>query len=322
MKRVVLSHRLHEAGMRVLEGKVEVRITNTGQPRDMLPELLDADALILRIGSIDRETMAAAKKLRAIGRPGVGVDDVDVAAATEMGIPVVIAPGANTRSVAEHTLALILAASKDLLRSDRHTRTGDFGIRNSYTAFELRGKVLGLVGCGHIGQELAKLGVAIGMAVLVYDPFVQAEAIERQGYRYEADLKALLRTADVVTLHVPLTEQTRDLIGEKELALMRPTAILVNCARGGVIDEAALVRALRGRRIQGAGLDVFAAEPVRPDNPWTDLDNVIVTPHMAGLTQEAAVAVSTMAAEGVLAVLDGRRWPHVANPKAYDHPRW
>lgn len=322
MKRVVLSHRLHEAGMKALEGKVEILIANTGKPREMLPALLDADGLILRIGSIDRETMTAAKNLQAIGRPGVGVDDVDVAAATELGIPVVIAPGANTRSVAEHALALILAASKDLLNSDRKTRSGDFNVRNAYKAFELSGKLLGLVGYGHIGQELAKLCSAIGMKVLVYDPFIQAETIERQGHRYEKDLDSLLRSADVISLHVPLTEKTRNMIGQRELGLMKPSAVLINCARGGVIDEAALAEALRSGRIHGAGLDVFASEPVQADNPWASLDNVIITPHMAGLTKEAAAGVSTMAAEGVLAILNGQRWPHVANPKAYSHPRW
>ena len=139
MDKVVLTQRLYEAGMTVLEGKVEVKIVNTGKPKEMLPELLDADGLIIRLGSIDRETMTAAGKLKVIARPGVGVDDVDVAAATELGIPVVIAPGANTRSVAEHAMALMFAASKDMLHSDRKTRAGDFGVRDSFKAVELRG---------------------------------------------------------------------------------------------------------------------------------------------------------------------------------------
>ena len=322
MKKVVLSHRLYEARMKVLEGKVDIRITNTGNPREILPELLDADGLILRIGSIDRETMTATNKLKVIGRPGGGVDDVDVAAATELGIPVVIATGANTRSVAEHALALILAAAKDLLNSDRKTRGGDFNVRNAYRAFELSGKLLGLIGCGHIGLELAKLCSAIGMKVIVYDPFIQAETIEWQGYGYEKDLVSLLRNADVISLHVPLTDKTRNMIGARELGLIKTSAVLINCARGGIIDEMALAEALRSHRIHGAALDVFASEPVPADNPWVGLDNVIITPHMAGLTREAAAGVSTMVAEGVLAVLNGRRWPHVANPEAYNHPKW
>jgi D-3-phosphoglycerate dehydrogenase / 2-oxoglutarate reductase len=322
MKKVVLTHRLHDAGMKILEGRVDLRIINTGKSQEMLPELIDADGLIIRIGSIDRDTIMAAKNLKVIGRPAVGVDNVDVSAATERGIPVVIAPGANTRSVAEHALALILAAAKDLLNSDRKTRSGDFNVRNSYKAFELSGKVIGLVGCGHIGKELARLCNAIGMKVVVYDPFIDGGTIERLGYRYQDDLKLLLQEADVISLHVPLTDKTRNMIGERELGLMKPSAVLINCARGGVVDEDALAEALQQHRIHGAGLDVFSSEPVKSDNLWVNLENVVITPHMAGLTQEAATGVSTMAAEGVLAVLSGHRWPHVANPEAYSHPNW
>jgi len=219
-------------------------------------------------------------------------------------------------------MALMFAASKDMLRCDRRTRAGDFNVRNAFKAFELSGKTVGLVGCGAIGRELARLCAAIGMKVAVYDPFVAPKDIEASGYRCEKTLDGLLREADVVSLHVPLTEGTRNLIGARELALMKPSAVLINCARGGVVDEKALADALRNDRIHGAGLDVFSTEPLPADNPWAGLDNVIVTPHMAGQTKEAAAAVSTMAAEGVLAVISGRRWPHVANPAAYDHPRW
>jgi D-3-phosphoglycerate dehydrogenase / 2-oxoglutarate reductase len=322
MKKVVLTHRLYEAGMKILDGKVDVTIVNTGKPQEMLPELLDADGLIIRIGSIDRDTMKAAKKLKVIGRPGVGVDDVDVAAATDLGIPVVIAPGANTRSVAEHALALIFALAKDLLNSDKKTRTGDFNVRNSYKAFELSGKTVGLIGYGNIGTELAKLCRAVGMKVTVYDPFVNPDTVRKQGCDCEMELEQVLRNADVISLHVPLTEKTRNLIGERELNLMKPGAVLINCARGGVIDEQALAEALKKNKIHGAGLDVFSSEPVKADNLWTGHDNVIITPHMAGLTQEAAAGVSTMAAQGVLAVLNGEKWPHVANKAAYEHPIW
>jgi D-3-phosphoglycerate dehydrogenase / 2-oxoglutarate reductase len=322
MKKVVLTHRLYEAGMKILDGKVDVTIVNTGKPQEMLPELVDADGLIIRIGSIDRDTMKAAKKLKVIGRPGVGVDDVDVAAATDLGIPVVIAPGANTRSVAEHALALIFALAKDLLNSDKKTRTGDFNVRNSYKAFELSGKTVGLIGYGHIGTELAKLCRAVGMKVTVYDPFVNPDAVRKQGCDCEMELEQVLRNADVISLHVPLTEKTRNLIGERELNLMKSGAVLINCARGGVIDEQALAQALKKNKIHSAGLDVFSSEPVKADNLWSGLDNVIITPHMAGLTQEAAAGVSTMAAQGVLAVLNGEKWPQVANKAAYEHPIW
>lgn len=153
MAKVVISHKLHDDGMAVLErAGANVVITNSGKPEDMLPELLDADGLIIRIGSIDRETMLKCKNLKVIGRPGVGVDDVDVEAATELGIPVVIAPGANTRSVAEHAMAMMFACAKDMVRCDKEMRKGNFAIRSEYKAYELNGKVLGLIGCGHIGN--------------------------------------------------------------------------------------------------------------------------------------------------------------------------
>jgi len=322
VKKLVLTHRLHEAGMQLLEGKVDVTITNTGKPQEMLPELVDADALIIRIGSIDRETMLAAKNLKVIGRPGVGVDDVDVAAATELGIPVVIAPGANTRSVAEHAFAFMFAAAKDMLHSDFETRSGNFAVRNTYKAIELFGKTLGLVGYGNIGRELAKLSAAIGMKVIVYDPFVKPESIEQQGYQYEKNLDQVLKSADVISLHVPLTDKTRNLIGKRELDLMKSSAIVINCARGGIIDEQALADALRDNKLHSAATDVFAKEPVDETHPLLKYKNMIVTPHMAGLTQEAASGVATMAAAGVLAVLNGEKWEKVANPRVYEHPRW
>lgn len=322
MQKIVLTHRLHEDGMNLLEGKVEVKITNTGNPQEMLPELIDADGLIIRIGSIDRTTMLAAKKLKVIGRPGVGVDDVDVAAATELGIPVVIAPGANTRSVAEHAFAFMFAAAKDMLHSDFELRNGNFAVRSTYKAFQLLGKTLGLVGYGHIGRELAKMSASIGMKVIVYDPFVERETIEQQGYQYEKDIDQLLRNADVISLHVPLNNQTRNLIGERELKLIKSSAILINCARGGIVNEQALAKALANDQLHSAASDVFTTEPVDVKHPLLQFKNMIVTPHMAGLTKEAASGVATMAAQGVLAVLNGEKWPYVANPNVYKHPKW
>lgn len=323
MAKVVISHRLHDDGMAVLEkAGVDVVITNSGEPKDMLPELRDADAVIIRIGSIDRATMLECPNLKAIGRPGVGVDDVDVAAATELGIPVVIAPGANTRSVAEHAMAMMFACAKDLIRSDREMRKGNFGIRSSYKAFELCGKTLGLVGYGHIGSVLAGMAAGIGMNVIVYDPFVKREAVEEAGYGYRAAMADVLREADVVSLHTPLTPETRNMIGEAELKLMKKDAILINCARGGIVDEVALNRALDAGLIHSAGTDVVVHEPISTDDPIFAHDNIVVSPHMAGQTREAASGVATLAAEGVVAVIKGEKWAKVCNPRAYEHARW
>ena len=322
MAKVVITQRLHDKGMELLEQHAQAVVAGTGNPRELDPFLADSDGLIIRIGSIDRQGLLAAKNLKVIGRPGVGVDDVDVATCTELGIPVVIVPGANTRSVAEHAMLLMFATAKDLLRSDQETRRGNFGIRSSFKAYELKGRTLGLIGGGAIGSEFGRMAQGIGMNVMVYDPFLKKDDVEARGWRQVANLDDLYREADVISIHVPLTEQTRNMIGDRELGLMKKDAILINCARGGIIDEDALYRALKENRIHGAGTDVLAKEPFDTTSPLMSLDNFVLTPHMAGQTKEAAAGVATGAVEGVLAVINGEKWPKVCNPEAYSHPRW
>lgn len=322
MTKVVITQRLHKEGMKLLEEHAEAVVAETGKPRELDPFVTDADGLIIRIGSIDREGLAKAGNLKVVGRPGVGVDDVDVAACTELGIPVVIAPGANTRSVAEHGMTLMFALAKDLLRSDQETRRGNFNIRSSYKAYELKGKTLGLIGGGAIGSEFGRMAEGIGMKVMVYDPFLRKEDVEARGWACAADLDYLYVTADVISIHVPLTDRTRNMIGERELGLMKSSAILINCARGGIIDEDALYRALKDNAIHGAGTDVLTTEPFDVSHPLMGLDNFAITPHMAGQTREAAAGVATDCVEGVLAVINGEKWPKVCNPAVYDHPRW
>jgi D-3-phosphoglycerate dehydrogenase len=322
MKNVVISHRLHEDGMNLLKGQVNIVIPNNGNAREIAAELATAHGVIIRIGYLDREAIESAPNLRVIGRPGVGVDNIDLQAATARGIPVVIAPGANTLSVAEHTVALLFALAKDLRYSDAETRRGNYNVRSSYKALELAGKKLGLVGWGNIGGEVGRLCQSLGMDVGVYDPFVQREKVEKAGFFHYQNLAHLLREADFVSLHTPLTEKTRGLIGAAELRLLKPGAFLINCARGEVLDEQELIRVLQEKRIAGAALDVFDREPLLPDHPLTKLENVILTPHMAAQTREAAARMAAMAAEGVLAVLNGEKWPCVANQEAYHHPSW
>lgn len=323
MARVVITQPLHADGMAVLEAAgLETVVAGGGTPEQYLPLLQNAEALIIRIGYIDKKTMEQCPCLKVIGRPGVGVDNIDVAAATERGIAVATTPGANTRSVAECAFAMMLAAAKDLPRADQQLRAGNWNVRSEYRARELYGKTLGLVGCGHIGSLLAAMCAAFGMQVQVCDPFVAAGDIKARGFTLCPDLRTLLSSSDVVSLHVPLTTETRNMITAAELACMKSTAILVNCARGEVINEADLCAALQRRQIQGACLDVFACEPLPADNPLLQLDNVIVYPHMAGLTAEAASNAATAAARGVAAVLRGEKWPDVCNPECYLHPQW
>jgi len=322
MPRILLSHRLYKDGMDVLNGKGDIVIANNGNSDEILEDLQNSDAFILRIGKIDRKALLQCERLKVIARPGVGVDSVDVSTATERGIPVVIAPRANSRSVAEHALALILATAKNIVDSDVQTRLGNFAVREKYAAIELLGKSVGIVGFGNIGKEVARLCGALGMSVHVYDPFVNENDIIKSGFRYHANLAELLRESDVVSLHIPSTPETKGLIGHNELASMKSTSFLINCSRGDLIDEDALCVALREKTIAGAGLDVLKDEPMKAGHPLFAFDNLVVTPHLAAQTREATAKGVVMAAEGTLAILRGERWPHVVNPDAYRHPRW
>ncbi len=323
MAKVIITQPFHQDGMAILnEAGFTTDVSNGGTPEEYLPYVKDADGLIIRIGHIDRHTMEQCPNLKVIGRPGVGVDNVDVKAATELGIPVVIAPGANTRSVAECALTMMLTASKDMVRADRELRKGNWAMRSEYRAYELYGKTLGLIGFGNIGSILSELCKAIGMKVQVYDPFVDAAKITAAGLSYCSSIDPVLETSDVISLHVPLTDETRDLISKKELSRMKKECILVNCARGGIVNEKDLKEALEQKLIMAACLDVFEQEPPPVDDPLMGLDNVIVYPHMAGQTKEASSNVAVGAAKGVVAVIKGQKWPHVCNPDVYKHPKW
>ena len=260
-------------------------------------------ALVVRLVElVDRDMLAASRKLKIVAKHGVGTNDIDVAAAKAMNVPVIMATGANAHSVAEHALGLILALTKDFLRQDGHIRNGLWD-KKLYAGRELRGQKLGLVGFGLIGQILARMVAPIGMQVAAYDPFAPDEAFTG-GVVRAASLDVLLPESDVISLHCPLTEGTRGLIGAREIALMKPTAFLVNTARGEVVDEPALIAALQAGHIAGAGLDSFAEEPPVASPLW-QLSNVLLTPHVAGVTEDARRAVSLMTAENVLAFLRG-----------------
>ncbi len=258
-------------------------------------------------GALDAVAMQAGGRLRVIAKHGVGTDDIDVRAAHELGISVAITTGANSQSVAEHAFAMILALAKDLARQDAHVRAGAWD-KDRYHGRELRGQVLGLVGFGATGQALARMAAPLGMEVHVFDPYV-AESVFGDVARRATDLDALLGDADFVSLHCPLTPETRGLVDARRLGLMKPTAYLVNTARGEVVDESAVVEALERGRLAGAGLDSFAAEPPDPGNPLFRLANTIITQHVAGVTVDARRAVSVRAAENVVAILGGSELP-------------
>lgn len=311
--RVLVCDPLDERGLRLLEefASVDVR---TGLSEAELIEIIPAyDAMIVRSGTrVTAAVIEAGKRLQAIGRAGVGVDNIDVEAATRRGIIVVNTPTANTIAAAEHTIAMMLALARQIPAADASLREGRWD-RKRFIGVEVRNKTLGVIGLGRIGTEVAKRAQGLAMEVIAYDPFVSAEHASRFGIQFTTDLDEVLRRADFVTLHTPLTEATRGLIGERELALMKPTARLINCARGGLIDEEALLRALDEGRLAGAALDVFAQEPPPPDHPLLRHPKVVLTPHLGGSTREAQASVAEEIAQQILAVLEGRLPHHAVN---------
>jgi D-3-phosphoglycerate dehydrogenase / 2-oxoglutarate reductase len=275
----------------------------TGLKGDELRDAIaNADAVLVRSATkITRDSLSRAERLRVIGRAGVGVDTIDVDAATERGVAVLTAPAGNTISAAELTMALLLALARRVPAADRSMRAGEWD-RKSFTGVELYGKTLGLIGAGRIGGEVALRARAFGMRVLVTDPFLDAERASTLGVE-TATLDDLLDRSDVISVHVPLTPETQNLIGEKELARLKRTAFVLNVARGGVVDEAALLAALQQDRIGGAALDVDSAEPLPSDHPFRTLPNVVLTPHLGASTAEAQQNVAIEIAEAVRAAL-------------------
>lgn len=268
-------------------------------------EELDPHALLVRMGQVDAGVINAGRSLSVISKHGVGVDNIDVDAASARSIPVVIATNANSRSVAEHAMGLTIDAVKRIAHLDRRLREGAWD-KPDYVGRELRGLKLGLVGFGAIAREFAHLAHAFQMQVSTYDPFVDEAALQEHGVKPNASLEALFAESDVVSLHCPLTRETRRLVDADMIRKMRRDAILVNTARGGLVDEFALVEALREGRIGGAGLDTFEQEPPADDNPLWQLPNVVVTPHIGGVTAAAMAQVSLDAARGIVETLAGR----------------
>lgn len=309
--KILVAEPLAPEGLDLLHSEHEVDVL-TGVPRS---ELLDAlpgyNALIVRSSvQVDAEAISAGRNLQVIGRAGVGVDNIDLRAATGAGITVVNAPTGNTIAAAEHTLALLLALARHVSAADASLRSGEWR-RSAFTGRELRGKVLGIVGLGKIGLAVADRARGLEMEIVGNDPYVTEEAADRHGIRLMA-LPELLATADVVTVHVPLTRTTRGLIGAPELARMKPEALLVNVARGGVVDEEALADALDAGALGGAAVDVFATEPPTGSRLLSS-PRTVLTPHLGASTAEAQTRVAVEAAQQVLDVLAGRPARYAVN---------
>jgi D-3-phosphoglycerate dehydrogenase len=296
--KIVLAEKVSPATLAVFEAEPGWEVLTHDQLPDGLPaSLADADALVVRSAvQVDDALMSHAPRLRVIGRAGVGVDNIDAAAATRRGIVVMNTPGANAVAVAELTIALMLALARKLPAANATMHAGKWE-KKSLQGMELRGKTLGILGLGRIGLEVAKRAKGFGLEIIGSDPFVSAAVARENGIRL-VTLEDLLAGSDYLTLHVGLTQQTSGVINAKTLATMKKGVRIINCARGELIDDAALVEALKSGQVAGAALDVFASEPVR-DSPYAELDNVILTPHIAGSTGEAQEAVGIQIARQV-----------------------
>jgi D-3-phosphoglycerate dehydrogenase len=316
---ILIPQPIHPAGLKLIEDHgYAARVALDFTEATLRREAKDADGILVRTAELPASVIEAAPRLKVIGRHGVGYDNIDVAAATKRGVVVAITPRANALSVAEHVLALMFALAKRIVPFDAATRKNEWEVRNSYAAVDLSGKTLGILGMGRIGSMVCRRATqGLDMEVLAYDPLVPRQAMEQVGARVAGSIPEVLEAADVVTVHVPSTPETKGLIGEQALRRMKRTAFLINTARGPLVDEAALAKALREQWIAGAGIDVFDPEPPAADNPLFGLPNIILTPHSAALTAECVMRMATHAAQAILDVLEGRRPEGVVNPEVY-----
>jgi D-3-phosphoglycerate dehydrogenase len=312
--RILLLETVHEDAQALLDAEAEPTCVTALDAATVSREAKGCRAIITRgRGRIPAGVMEANPGLSCVARCGVGLDNIDVVAASRLGIAVVHAPDSSTQSVAEHAISLVFALSRHLGRLDRAVKEGQWSVRDSFRGLELAGKSLGIIGLGRIGRRTAELGMALGMRVVTWSPHSRDERFPALAF------EELLGRADVISLHLALTPETRCLIDRAVLRRLRPGAILVNTARGALVDETALVEALTDGRLGGAGLDVLREEPPPPDHPLFRLENVIITPHTAGITETAYRRMCVETCEQVLRILRGEE----PDPRhIYNHEAW
>jgi D-3-phosphoglycerate dehydrogenase / 2-oxoglutarate reductase len=304
--RVLIAGKVHPAGVQLLRARTDIAVdlieaVTTDAYRPFLPQ---ADAILIRTQPMMATEIALAPRLKIVSRHGVGYDAVDVAALNARGIPLTIVGDVNSRAVAEHTLMLMLAAARRAVAHHVASTTGNWNERNRFDSVELDGKQLLVLGFGRIGRRVAELAKAFGISVTGFDPYVTSEQMAALGVYHAPDMHAALGKADYISMHLP--GGNGPLIGAAELARMKPSAIIVNAARGGIIDELALDKALRDRTLRAAALDVLEQEPPAADHPLLSNPYVTISPHNAGLTEECAMRMSLAAAQNILDVFDGR----------------
>lgn len=312
--RILVTDPLASEGLDLLRKQgYEVNYRPDISPDELLRIIGEYDAVVVRSRTkVTEQVTEAGKNLKVIARAGTGVDNIDVDVATDRGIPVVYTPLAPVKAVAELAIGHMISLARHLTRADAGMKAGKWE-KKALMGVELYGKTLGFIGSGRIGGEVAKRAHAFGMRTIAYDPYLPRERAKEMGVEL-VDFDTVLKEADFLTIHALLTDETRGMIDAKALAKMKPTAYIINCARGPIIDEAALYDALKAGRIAGAALDVFTEEPPT-GSPLLELENVVLTPHLGASTEEAQVRAATDAAEGVIAMLSGKRPEYIVNPE-------
>ena len=314
MFRILISDKLEKEGLDILTVENNFQVDcKLGVPAVEIKAIIkNYDALIVRSGTqVTADIIEAADQLKVIGRAGVGLDNVDLVAATKKGIVVMNTPAGNTTSTAEHTMSMILALSRNIPQAVASVRAGKWE-RSKFTGVELYGKTLGIIGLGRIGSTVAKMAQSFGMKTIGYDPYLSVEMATKNGIAL-SELGDIYKNSDYITVHIPKTDETSNMIGKKEIALMKKTVRLINCARGGIIEEKALVNALKDKRIAGAALDVYDVEPPDFTSELFKLDNCVTTPHLGASTSEAQVNVAIEIAHAVKDALLGRGIRNAAN---------
>ena len=306
-QKVLIPQDVSEEGKQYLRDRgYEIKMGSGITVEAISADVVDCSAMLVRTAQFPAEVLRAGKLLKVIGRHGVGFDNIDVNAANELGITVTYAPESNAKSVAEHTLGLLIACAHNFARQDREFRAGNFEVRNQVKGVDLEGKTLSVIGAGRIGAIVARKAIhGLDMKVVAYDPFVK-QLPGLPEVEFVSTIEEAFKRADFVTLHLPSLPQTKGIVNAKLLGLLKPTAYFINAARGELVVEDDLIAVLKEKKIAGAGLDVFKDEPPAKDNPLFSLDNVILTPHSAALTKECTTRMAMHAAMGIDDVLSGR----------------
>ena len=311
MMKVLVTDGTSEEGVACLKGVAQVDMKPALKPEELLAIIGDYEGLIVRSAStVTAQVIEAGKKLMVIGRAGVGIDNIDVNAATQRGIIVVNAPTGNTIAAAEHTIGLMMSLARHIPQANASLKGGQW-LKSKYTGIEVRNKTLGIIGLGNIGAAVARRAQGLEMKVIAFDPFVSADRA-KQLMVTMVSLEDLFKTSDFITIHTPLNATTKSIITEKEIALMKPSVRIINCARGGLIDEDLLAKAITEKKIAGAALDVFAKEPTT-ESPLFAKDNVVVTPHLGASTAEAQITSARDVAEQIVDVLNGKPARYAVN---------